>query len=106
MGGQTPSRGVMLSTLRSITAQGRIIGRGHLTVTEAAARDCATEDGLLRHDHHCEVRRLENASRFHSDLLTSYFDLQAGALTWNRTTNLRLRRAACRTHYTLRAKDS
>src|SRR6266571_8863805 len=30
--------------------------------------------------------------------------LESGALMWNCTTNLRLRRAACRTDYTLRAK--
>jgi hypothetical protein len=36
---------------------------------------------------------------------TSTFPLQyAGALTWICTTNVRLRRAACRTNYILRAK--
>jgi hypothetical protein len=39
-----------------------------------------------------------------SALLTENPALKGGALTWTCTTNFRLRRAACRTNYTLRAQ--
>src|SRR5712671_6384385 len=39
----------------------------------------------------------------HSALFILHSSFEAGALTWTCTTNLRLRKAACRTDYTLRA---
>src|ERR1041385_6771874 len=52
-----------------------------------------------------EIRNSKRASpKFQKISTKPDQPLPIGALTWICTTNLRLRRAACRTHYTLRAK--
>ena len=74
---------------------------------------------LLHHDHHKEACRAEARrakagapGRTRTDeygftkpalWLLRHKGFEIGALTWICTTNFRLRRAACRTNYTLRA---